>query len=59
MKTKASVLFKCNQRLMIIDLEIPKLKRGQVILDIVYSGICRFQLNKINSLKGVDKYIHL
>ena len=40
MNTKAAVLYKCNQPLMIIDLEIPRLKTGQVLVDIAYSGVC-------------------
>jgi len=57
MNTKAAVLFECNQPLRIIELEIPKLKPGQVLVDIAYSGVCHSQLNEINGLKGKDKYL--
>ena len=57
MKTQAAVLFEINQPLRIVDLEIPKLKRGQVLVDIAYSGICHSQLNEIKGLKGEDKYL--
>jgi S-(hydroxymethyl)glutathione dehydrogenase / alcohol dehydrogenase len=57
MKTKAAVLFECNQPLRIIEIEIPKLKPGQVLVDIAYSGVCHSQLNEINGLKGEDKYL--
>jgi S-(hydroxymethyl)glutathione dehydrogenase/alcohol dehydrogenase len=57
METKAAVLFKINQPLRIIDLEIPNIKPGQVLVDIKYSGICHSQLNEIKGLKGEDKYL--
>lgn len=57
MKTKAAILFEINQPLRLIDLEIPKLKLGQVLVDIAYSGVCRSQLNEIKGLKGEDKYL--
>jgi len=57
MKTKAAVLFECNQPLRIIEIDIPKLNPGQVLVDIAYSGVCRSQLNEINGLKGEDKYL--
>jgi S-(hydroxymethyl)glutathione dehydrogenase/alcohol dehydrogenase len=57
MKTKAAVLFDCNLPLRIIEIEIPELKPGQVLVDIAYSGVCRSQLNEIKGLKGVDNYL--
>ena len=57
MKTKAAILFSINQPLRIIDLDIPKLKPGQVLVDIAYSGVCRSQLNEIKGLKGKDNYL--
>ena len=57
MKTKAAVLFECNQPLRIIEIEIPKLKPGQVLVNIAYSGVCHSQLNEIKGLKGADKYL--
>ena len=57
MNTKAAVLFECNQPLRIIEIEIPKLKPGQVLVNIAYSGVCHSQLNEINGLKGEDKYL--
>ena len=57
MKTKVAVLFEINKPLRIVDLKIPKLKPGQVLIDIAYSGICRSQLNEIKGLKGEDKHL--
>ena len=57
MQTKAAVLLEINQPLHILDLEVPKLKPGQVLVKIAYSGICRSQLNEIRGLKGEDKFL--
>ena len=57
MKTKVAVLFEINKPLRIVDLKIPKLKLGQVLVDIAYSGVCHSQLNEIRGLKGEDKFL--
>jgi Zn-dependent alcohol dehydrogenase len=41
---KAAVLFDYNKPLKIIDLNIPKLTKGQVLVKIKYSGICGTQI---------------
>ncbi len=57
MKTRAAILWKSNQPLIIDEVEIPSLKRGQVLVKIFYSGICRAQYNEIIALKGPDKFL--
>jgi len=57
MKTKAAVLYKLNSPLVIKEIEIPLLKKGQVLVKILASGICRSQLNEIKGLKGEDRYL--
>lgn len=57
MKTKAAVLQQINQPLQVEDLTIPELQSGQVLVKILYSGICHSQLNEIRGLKGEDKYL--
>jgi S-(hydroxymethyl)glutathione dehydrogenase/alcohol dehydrogenase len=57
MKTKAAILYEINKPLKIEDIEIPELKRGQVLVKIAYSGVCHSQLNEIRGLKGEDKYL--
>jgi len=57
MKTKAAVLYENNKPLVIEDLTIPELKPGQVLVKIVYTGVCHSQLNEIKGLKGEDKYL--
>lgn len=57
MKTRAAVLVECGKPLELMELEIPKLLDGQVLVKISYSGICRTQLNEINGHKGPDPYL--
>ena len=54
MKTSAAVLFKSKSELKIIDLQIPKLKKGQVLVKLSYSGICRSQIMEISGKRGKD-----
>ncbi len=53
----AAVLFKKNKPLKILKLKIPKLKTGQVLIKLSYSGICRSQLMEIGGLRGKDPYL--
>ena len=57
MKTKTAVLYKTGDPLVLEELEIPSLREGQTLVKILYSGICRSQINEINALKGPDKYL--
>jgi len=57
METKAAVLYKINEPLVIETLRTPSLKEGQVLVKILYSGVCRSQLNEIKGLKGKDRFL--
>ena len=57
MKMTAAVLEQCGKPLHLLDLEIPKLRRGQVLVKIAYSAICRSQLMEIEGLRGHDKWL--
>jgi S-(hydroxymethyl)glutathione dehydrogenase / alcohol dehydrogenase len=57
MKTKAAILYEINKPLVIEEVEIPLLKRGQVLVKILYSGVCRAQYNEIIGLKGPDLWL--
>ncbi|MEI6531891.1 MAG: alcohol dehydrogenase catalytic domain-containing protein, partial [Chlamydiota bacterium] len=57
MKTTAAVLVQIGKPLEIQELELPALKKGQVLVEIHYSGLCHTQLNEIKGLKGEDKYL--
>ncbi|MBI2830612.1 MAG: zinc-binding dehydrogenase [Chloroflexi bacterium] len=57
MKTKAAILSRINQPLEVLELNLPELKPGQVLVKIAFSGLCHTQLNEIRGLKGEDKYL--
>ncbi len=57
MKSIAAILTEINKPLQIEELDIPLLKKGQVLVEISYSGICHSQLNEIQGLKGEDKFL--
>lgn len=48
---KAAVLREFNKELLIEDLIVPKLKKGQVLVDIKYTGICGAQVNQKKGIK--------
>ena len=54
---KAAVLFNTNEPLKICELEIPKLKEGQVLVKIFYSGVCRSQLMEARGGRGHDNWL--
>lgn len=57
MITKAAVLYEIGEPLVIEELQIPELQRGQVLVKLLYGGVCHSQLNEIKGFKGEDKYI--
>ena len=57
MKMTAAVLEQCGQPLRLLELDVPKLQRGQVLVRVAYSAICRSQLMEINGLRGPDKWL--
>ena len=59
MKTKAAVLRNIGGPLIIEELEGPKLEKGQVLVKIFYSGLCRSNVNEINGRKGKEFIPHL
>ncbi len=59
MKTKAAILRNIGGPLIIEELEIPKLEKGQVLVKVLYSGLCRSNINEINGRKGAEFIPHL
>lgn len=57
MKFKAAVLYEQNKPLVIEELETQVLGQGQVLVKVLYSGICQTQVNEVKGIKGPDKYI--
>ncbi|MFQ5760569.1 MAG: zinc-binding dehydrogenase, partial [Acidiferrobacterales bacterium] len=46
-----------NRPLRLIELSLPALKPGQVLVEVAYSGICHSQLNEVRGRKGPDRYL--
>ncbi len=58
MKTKAAILTELNSPLTVAEIELPEeLQYGQVLVKILYSGICGAQINEIEGRKGPDKFL--
>ncbi len=57
MKVKAAVLYKLNKPLVIEEVKISPLGRGQVLVKILYTGICHTQINEMKGIKGPDNYL--
>ena len=57
MKTLAAILVQTKKPLVLDEIEIPKLRAGQILVKIHYSGICGTQLNEIDGKKGEDKWV--
>jgi S-(hydroxymethyl)glutathione dehydrogenase/alcohol dehydrogenase len=54
---KAAVLIEQNAPLEILDVDLPKLDVGQVLVKVDYSGICGKQIDEITGRQGEDAYI--
>jgi S-(hydroxymethyl)glutathione dehydrogenase / alcohol dehydrogenase len=54
---KAAVLVKQNAPLEVVDVEIPKLDVGQVLVKVEFSGICGKQIDEITGRQGDDPHI--
>lgn len=59
MKTAAAVLRNIGGPLVIEELEVPRLEKGQVLVKVLYSGLCRSNINEINGRKGAEFIPHL
>lgn len=57
-KTEAAVLFESHKPLKIVDIDLPdELEVGQVLVELITSGICGAQINEIDAVKGPDKFL--
>jgi S-(hydroxymethyl)glutathione dehydrogenase / alcohol dehydrogenase len=57
MKALAAILVELEKPLALEEIQIPKLKFGQVLVQLICSGICGSQLGEIDGAKGSDKYL--
>ena len=55
---KAAVLVELNKPLVLTELDMTKtLSFGQILVKVLYSGICGAQLNEIDGIKGSDEFL--
>lgn len=58
LETHAAILCKQKSKLKIDKIKLPKyLEYGQVLVKMIYSGICASQLGEIEGVKGKDKFL--
>jgi S-(hydroxymethyl)glutathione dehydrogenase / alcohol dehydrogenase len=58
LKMRAAILNELKQPLIIDEVEVPdELLPGQVLVKVLYSGICGSQLGEIDGKKGEDNYL--
>lgn len=57
MKTTAAVLVETGKPLELMEIEVPKLKDGQVLVEVLYSGVCRTQVLECRGHRGEDKFL--
>jgi len=53
----AAVLTRLGAPLELKRLKVPELKHGQVLVRMIYSGVCRSQLMESGGLRGDDSYL--
>jgi len=56
-KMRAAILERPGSPVRIEMVEIPALRRGQVLVKIAFSGICRSQLMEVTGGRGIDRYL--
>ena len=54
---RAAILNRIGAKLEIAEVEIPPLTRGQVLVKMLYSGLCRSQLMEIKGGRGNDQWL--
>jgi len=55
---KAAILVEQKKPLIVADVELPsELQYGQVLVQVMSSGICGSQINEIDGAKGPDKFL--
>ena len=57
MKSLAAVLVQQKAPLELIEVDLPALAPGQVLVQLICSGICGSQIGEIDGVKGQDKFL--
>jgi hypothetical protein len=56
--TEAAVLFESHKPLRLVEIGLPsELLPGQVLVELITSGICGAQINEIDAVKGSDRFL--
>ena len=56
--TTAAILVESGSPLVIDEIALPSdLGAGQVLVEVITSGICGAQINEIDAVKGPDKFL--
>jgi S-(hydroxymethyl)glutathione dehydrogenase / alcohol dehydrogenase len=56
-QTKAAILFETKGSLEVCTIGLPELKRGQVLVKVLFSGVCRSQLMEVTGQRGQDPWL--
>jgi len=56
-KTQAAILVDTTHPLQLMELSLPQLRDGQLLVEIAYSGVCHSQLNEVRGRRGVDRFL--
>jgi len=56
-KTTAAILVEQRKPLVIDEVEVPALKRGQVLVEIQATRVCGSQIGEIDGVKGPDRFL--
>lgn len=54
---RAAVLIRPRQPLEILDIRVPRLSNGQLLIKVLYSAVCGSQLSEIQGHRGEDKFL--
>jgi S-(hydroxymethyl)glutathione dehydrogenase/alcohol dehydrogenase len=57
MKTTAAILVETAKPLELWDIDMPSLRSGQVLVEVIFSGACRTQVMEAWGMKGEDKWL--
>ena len=57
MRTRAAILVELGQPLELVDLDIPALLPGQVLVQLAYSGVCHTQISETRGDRGPDRFL--
>lgn len=55
--TRAAVLEELGKSLVVKDIELPELLSGQVLVKVLFSGVCRSQLMEVRGGRGDDPWL--